>query len=74
MYSMCGTIPGEAAEIASFRKAILEHNCMTPHWQFAERDGDLHLRYCRQADLLDSSEVIHAVEDLRFIIRKVLDD
>lgn len=64
MYSALGEFPAEAAASASFHARILGLNMTLPHWQFAESEGQLVLRYCRQAELLDATEVLNVVDDL----------
>ena len=64
MYSGLGECPAEAAASPDFLRRVLGLNMALPHWQFAELDGALLLRYCRQADLLDASEVLNVVDDL----------
>lgn len=74
MYSQVGELPPGAIRSASALLDILQHNMATPHWQFACLDSTLTLRYCRQADLIDSSEIMHVIEDLEVIIRQLTAD
>lgn len=67
MYSPLGEIPADANAAVGFHRRALELNMKFPHWHFAESDGRLLLRLCRQANLLDAVEVLHAVEDLQGI-------
>ncbi len=69
MYSSLGKIPAEAASSPRFLGDLLSHNQLTPHWQFSIRDDELILRYCRDARLLDSSEVVVVAEDLIFLAK-----
>ena len=71
MYYEVGELPTEAIRSASALLDILQYNATTPHWQFACADPSLlTLRYCRQSDLIDSSEIIHVIEDLKIIINR----
>jgi hypothetical protein len=71
MYYEVGELPTEAIRSASALLDILQYNTTTPHWQFACADPSLlTLRYCRQSDLIDSSEIIHVIEDLKIIINR----
>jgi hypothetical protein len=67
MHSSLGQIPADAQRSPDFHRRVLEFNTRLPHWHFAEHEGQLVLRFCRQANLLDAVEVLQVVEDLEVI-------
>lgn len=65
LYSPLGEIPDGLADNCRFVAALLEKNFRLPHWQFSKLpDMSLCLRYCRQADQLDTREILNAADDL----------
>lgn len=69
-----GEMPASARRDPRALEHLLNVNGKLPHWSFALLNDRLVLRFSRQLQLLDAVEILNALEDLTFVLDRLVSD